>query len=201
MSAKKAYHHGNLRATLIETGLQLIASKGLAALTLREIGAHAGVSRMAAYRHFSNKSELIAAIREVGFTKFGDALQQASDKADSGFVPRMAAMALAYVAFARKHAAYFEVMFETDNPAERAVTSAAGDRAFHVLEQVIADGQGTGEVRSGDPKLLACAAWGLVHGIGALHLEQRYAGGYDTPADFVTACTGLLLTGLLTKTQ
>ena len=85
MRAKKAYHHGNLRATLIETGLRLIASKGLAALTLREIGARAGVSRMAAYRHFSNKSELIAAIREVGFTKFGDALQQACDKANSGF--------------------------------------------------------------------------------------------------------------------
>ena len=113
----------------------------------------------------------------------------------------MAAMALAYIAFARKHAAYFEVMFETDNPAERAVTSAAGDRAFHVLEQVIADGQAAGEVRPGDPKLLACAAWGLVHGIGALHLEQRYADGHDTPADFVTACTGLLLTGLLAKMQ
>jgi AcrR family transcriptional regulator len=194
--SKKAYHHGNLRAALIEAGLELIASKGVGALTLREIGTRLGVSRMAAYRHFADKSALVAAIREAGFLKFGDALQQACDGADPRFVPRMAAMALAYVAFARQNPAYFEVMFETNNAAEQPVMSAAGDRAFHILEQTIIDGQASGEVRPGDSELLACAAWGLVHGISALHLDQLYARERYTPSDFVTTCSGLLLTGL-----
>jgi AcrR family transcriptional regulator len=194
---KKTYHHGNLRAALIEAGLKLIASKGVPALTLREIGARVGVSRMAAYRHFSDKSALIAAIREAGFLKFGDALQQACDEAGSRFVPRMAAMTSAYVAFARQNPAYFDVIFETSNAARQPVGSVAGERAFHVLERTILDGQASGEVRPGDPELLACAAWALVHGISALHLDQLYGHERYTPSDFVTSCSGLLLTGLL----
>src|SRR5258708_31186887 len=70
-----SYHHGNLRAALIDTSLKLIEEKGVRALTLREIGTRAGVSRTAAYRHFTNKAALLAAISEAGFKEFGDALE------------------------------------------------------------------------------------------------------------------------------
>src|ERR1700730_8522877 len=102
----KKYHHGHLRPALIATGLEVIAEKGVRALTLREIGTRAGVSRTAAYRHFSSKAELLFAISEAGFQQFGDALEEAARGAVDGFIPRMRAMGLAYVRFARKHAAY-----------------------------------------------------------------------------------------------
>src|SRR5215475_15048970 len=106
----RPYHHGNLRQALIDAGLKLIEKKGVRALTLREIGTRVGVSRMAAYRHFSDKADLLAAIREAGFAQFADALEQARSKGKT-FPARLKAMALAYVRFASEHPAHFEVMF------------------------------------------------------------------------------------------
>ena len=65
--SKTRYHHGNLRAALIQGGLELIERKGIHALTLREIGNQLGVSRSAAYRHFKDKDALLAAISQAGF--------------------------------------------------------------------------------------------------------------------------------------
>ena len=79
LKKKKAYHHGNLRSVLIQAGLDLIAENGVRAFTLREIGARVGVSRMAAYRHFTGKAQFLAAIREAGFEKFAEALQAGRD--------------------------------------------------------------------------------------------------------------------------
>src|SRR5215510_8355564 len=121
------YHHGNLRAALIDAGLKLITRKGVRALTLREIGARVGVSRMAAYRHFSDKADLLAAIREAGFAQFADALEQARSKAAKTFSSRLKAMALAYVRFAAEHPAHFEVMFGW-NPHQPPPRSPAGAR-------------------------------------------------------------------------
>src|SRR5277367_297584 len=108
---RRAYHHGNLRAELIETSLELIEKKGIQALTLREIGARLGVSRSAAYRHFKDKAHLLGEICEAGFTEFADALQSARDAAKPDFASRFSAMGLAYVRFAAEHRAHFEVMF------------------------------------------------------------------------------------------
>jgi len=61
-----AYHHGNLRAALIQCGLELMERDGIHALTLRAIGEQLGVSRSAAYRHFKDKEALLSAIYEAG---------------------------------------------------------------------------------------------------------------------------------------
>src|SRR5882724_331118 len=111
MPRKRSYHHGNLRAALIETGLELIAEQGVRALTLRELGKRARVSRMAAYRHFRDRAELLGAVQNAGFEQFADALERARLTAGDGFTARMQALSLAYVRFAREHPAYFEVMF------------------------------------------------------------------------------------------
>jgi AcrR family transcriptional regulator len=196
--AKKSYHHGNLRAVLIHAGLELIAENGVRALTLREIGARVGVSRTAAYRHFAGKAQLLAAIREAGFEKFAAALEQGRDAGGPNFSSRMNGMGVAYVRFAREHAAYFEVMFAVapDPEAIEPQPCEAEKRAFRILEDLIIEGQTTGHLRTGDARLMACAAWSLVHGIGALKLDQMSLAEGLRSADFVVACSNLLLTGL-----
>ena len=170
---KSAYHHGNLRAALIECGLQLIEEKGLRALTLREIGSRLGVSRSAAYRHFADKAALLSAISEAGFIEFGSALEAARDSAPFNASVRLQAMGIAYVRFASRHRAHFEVMFAT--PLEPGCPAAqAGDRAFGILEKAIRDGQQSGEFRQGDPVMLARAVWAMVHGISMLQLERDF---------------------------
>jgi AcrR family transcriptional regulator len=163
------YHHGNLREALINAGLKLITKKGVRALTLREIGSSVGVSRMAAYRHFSNKADLLAAIREAGFVEFASALDVARSRAGCAFASRLKAMGLAYVRFAAEHPAYYEVMFSWMDQ-ESPKPSPAGARAFGILEQTIREGQQAGEVCAGDSVQLARLVWAEVHGISMLRL-------------------------------
>jgi len=169
--AKATYHHGNLREQLIECGLRLIQEKGIQALTLREIGSRLGVSRSAAYRHFEEKAAFLEAIREAGFIAFGDALLSAKEAAAPDFASRLDAMGAAYVRFATRHRAHFEVMF-AEAPDPRRASSAAGDRAFAILEDTIREGQSSGDVRPGDSKLLARAVWAQVHGVSMLRLDS-----------------------------
>lgn len=195
---KSSYHHGNLRLTLIQAGLDLIAEQGARALTLRELGKRTGVSRTAAYRHFRDRAALLEAIRNAGFERFAEALEQARLAAGDDFTARMQSLSLAYVHFARENPAYFEVMFGPAETPEASHQSEPGERAFEVLHQTIRDGQQTGDVRAGNSLLLACAAWAIVHGIGTLQLEQLFAAEM-APDAFIQACAGLILTGLCPK--
>jgi AcrR family transcriptional regulator len=196
---KRSYHHGNLRAVLIEAGLEIVAEKGVRALTLREIGARVGVSRTAAYRHFAEKTKLLAAIREAGFEKFAAALGKGRDAAKPEFAARLNAMGVAYVRFAREHPAYFEVMFSPAPVIEPKEPSEAEERAFRILEQAIVEAQAKGVVRAGDTRLMARAAWALVHGIGALKLDRMASEEAPDQDDFVIACSTLLLEGMLPR--
>jgi AcrR family transcriptional regulator len=197
-SAKtRKYHHGNLREALIDAGLALIAEKGVRALTLREIGARAGVSRMAAYRHFKNKEELLFAIGEAGFRRFGDALQKARDEAAKGYIDRVLAMGLAYLEFSLKNRAHFEVMFlPVDDPSCRPANGTeAARRAFAVLEETVREGQAAGDVQLGDSQAIASLIWSSIHGISLLKLAGEGPSDAFGP-EFVRFLSQVLYRGL-----
>ena len=59
---RTSYHHGDLRAALIATSLDLTRAGGPDALRVREVTRHIGVSPNAAYRHFANHRALLAAV-------------------------------------------------------------------------------------------------------------------------------------------
>jgi AcrR family transcriptional regulator len=167
---KADYHHGNLRAALIQDGLRLIEQKGIRALTMREIGKRLGVSRTASYAHFKDKAVLLAAIRDAGFVEFEKDLKAAKDGVE-GFAARMDAMSLVYFRFAREHPAHFEVMF-TARLEEGGGIAAESGRVFAILKEIIGEAQRRGEVRRGDPALLARIIWALVHGANVLQRES-----------------------------
>ena len=57
--AKPAYHHGDLRRSLLDAALGLVASHGVQGFTLREAARAANVSHNAPYRHFSSRTHLL----------------------------------------------------------------------------------------------------------------------------------------------
>ena len=194
VKAARPYHHGNLRAALIEAGLKLVAEKGVRALTLREIGSQVGVSRMAAYRHFADKDDLLAAIAEAGFILFNDALSAARESAGSEFRDRLTAMAFAYVRFATEQPAYIAVMFGP-SAASGQIKSNAGEIAFRTLVETIEQGQSGGHVRAGDPVLLAQVVWSQVHGMSMLRLATDLSDN-GPGAQLIRCSSEVLLAGL-----
>jgi AcrR family transcriptional regulator len=190
---KNKFHHGNLRAALIEGGLELIERKGVDALTLREIGKRLGVSRTAPYRHFKDKAALLSAISEAGFIKFSAIVDAARKEAGKGFAAQMDAIALAYARFADEHRWEFEVMF-AEVLAVGVARAAGGGRNLAILEATIREAQQNGEVRPGDPTLLARSVWALVHGAGVLRLDT-----ISLEPDFVCFSTEVLRSGLSSR--
>src|SRR5581483_3836975 len=72
--ARRPYHHGDLRRALLQEAVRTIREDGVQALTLRTAGKRLGVSRTALYRHFTDKSALLAGVAREGFQRFRDDL-------------------------------------------------------------------------------------------------------------------------------
>jgi AcrR family transcriptional regulator len=165
---RSSYHHGALREELLGACVRLIETEGLAAVSLRRVARDAGVSPGAPYHHFPDRAALLAAIAVRGFEQLADDLRAARA---AGEDPRgtLLAMVLAYVEFARRHKAHFQLMFrpELSQPEKHPDAGAAGDAAFAVLTDVVA------ECGAADPDGLALSLWAFGHGLASLVIDGQ----------------------------
>jgi AcrR family transcriptional regulator len=106
------YHHGDLRAALIDTAIELIGERGVRGFSLAEASRRLGVAVSAPYAHFADRDDLLAAVAVRAFELCHAALvpemEKFSDPAES-----LAAMARAYVRFAADHRPLFEMLYES----------------------------------------------------------------------------------------
>lgn len=172
-----SYHHGDLRRALVDEALRTIDRHGVAALTLRSIGEHLGVSRTALYRHFADKPALLAAVGREGFRLLRETLTDAWEKNGRGRAG-FEAMGLAYVQFAVGHPAHYRVMFGgfIESCAKDDEFVAEARAAFQVLVDALVEQQRAGLVRADDPVLLARLIWSIVHGISMLVIDGQLRG-------------------------
>ena len=163
----KAYHHGELRSALVAAALDLLATGGPDALSLRAVARHAGVSAMAPYRHYADKEALLAAVATHGF----EGLHAALSTADAA-VPAHSALteqAVAYVRYAVSNPALFRLMFGPRQPCAHPELEAAGEAAYAVLSNRVADQTLPADDR--EAQTLGC--WSMVHGLASLFLDGR----------------------------
>ena len=106
----KRYHHGDLKAALVDGAVELIGERGVSGFSLAELSRRLGVSVAAPYRHFVDRDELLAAVAVRALLSFGEALGAQSSESDPP-EERLAAMAGAYVRFAAEQPALFGVVF------------------------------------------------------------------------------------------
>jgi AcrR family transcriptional regulator len=172
--ARHHYHHGDLRRALIEAAVRTIQASGIAGLTLRGVGADLGVSRTALYRHFDDKSALLAAVAREGFRTLRIELEQAWSGAGGGRAG-FGAMGRAYVRFATAHPSHYRVMFGgsvTGYDSEPELDAEASG-AFQALVDALSDQQKAGLVRDDDPLQLARFIWAVVHGLAMLAIDGQ----------------------------
>ncbi|KGE18852.1 TetR/AcrR family transcriptional regulator [Paenibacillus wynnii] len=106
---ERAYHHGDLRETLIRTALELISEVGLAGFSVAKVASKAGVSSGAPYRHFPDRDSLLTATGIVFLTELTSMMRAAIDAAGNDPINRLALTAGAYVRYAVKHNVGFEL--------------------------------------------------------------------------------------------
>jgi len=105
------YHHGELRAALIEASFDSLAECGLQRFSVAAVARRLGVSSAAPYRHFPDRDHLLSAVSAVAARDLREAILAAADAAGVDPVDRLAAVAGAYVLYVARTGAGFQVIF------------------------------------------------------------------------------------------
>lgn len=170
---KKPYHHGNLRADLLEQARLELEESGVEALSLRKVAKRAGVSHTAFAHHFGDARGLLTALTTLGFELLGRALVDARPTGSSRKHANRVASDLAYVEFAQTHPQLFTLMFASQQPDfSNALLDAASMATFSIfIAHVPTESRGGAET---DPvNVPAMARWARVHGLALLLLTSR----------------------------
>lgn len=169
---ERPYHHGDLRRTVIETAMTMLAEGGGWQFTLREVARRAGVSHAAPYKHFADKAALLAEIALIGFERLRKALTAARSQSGGDIGAEFEAMAGVYLAFGQANPALYRLMFGAE--AAHAGGLHLDPRAmgaFDVVIDLLERGQAAGLVRKRPVRGQAAACWAQLHGLTMLALD------------------------------
>jgi AcrR family transcriptional regulator len=174
---KENYHHGDLRAALLNAALDIINDKGPQHLTIREVARKAGVSHTAPYRHFANKDDLIVAVVKQGFDLLSQTMNAEKEAADSDPLSQFAAAGIAYIDFALNNPAYYRIMYSGDllsSNGQHTLQHTSTD-TFAELVSDIETCQALNIMRPGNPALQALALLSSIHGFVTMVIDNRVA--------------------------
>jgi len=163
-----AYHHGNLRATLLDAAERRLRQHGTEQLSLRELAREAGVSHAAPRRHFEDRQALFDALAEIGFARLHTELRVALDVAGDDFGARLHAVAAAYLRFATEDAALLELMYAGKHRDGAGPVADAAALPFGLMNDLIIEGQKQGVLEPGDPHREGVVLLATLQGIAAL---------------------------------
>src|SRR5690349_270783 len=112
----RPYHHGRLRESLVDAGLELARESGPEAVVLRAVTRASGVSHNAAYRHFADHQDLLNAVAERCMRRLADLMRARSAEVRTRDPKRRAeaqlrAIGRAYVEFALSEPGLFRTAF------------------------------------------------------------------------------------------
>ncbi|SFT65622.1 transcriptional regulator, TetR family [Geodermatophilus amargosae] len=172
MAARTTYHHGDLKAALVDAGVAAASEGGEAAVGLNRLAAGLGVSASAAYRHFPEGLEdLLVAVGNVARRRLAERLAlrisevAPSQDAATDARRRFRASGRAYVEYVLEEPGLFQVA----NRHDRGRLPDADP--FGVLESCIADLVSAGVLDEARRPDAATAAWAAVHGLAVLLTE------------------------------
>ncbi|MFQ5746554.1 MAG: TetR/AcrR family transcriptional regulator [Gemmatimonadota bacterium] len=169
------YHHGNLRAALLDEAAAMIAEGGAASVTMRALGRRLGVSRAAPYRHFEDKTALLVAVARAGFSRLNDRVKGVGAGAPRSSVERLRRMGEEYVRFALENPAHYRLMYGREALTRQDLPELreAANALFEQLVDAIRSYQRSGAIKRQDPRIQAYTAWSAVHGLASLLVDGQ----------------------------
>ncbi|MEL6519550.1 MAG: TetR/AcrR family transcriptional regulator [Pseudomonadota bacterium] len=170
---RETYHHGDLRAQLIEATRLLVEEKGPDHFSISEACRKAGVSTAAPYRHFKHKDEILLAVTKAGLDRKYARMVAAVEAQPKGSLERIVALGQVYVGFARDEPGVFRLIFgNTRHHKMHDGLMDDGPRHYGFVEAEVAAYLGRTEPDD-DVKERAFMLWTCVHGLSFLLLDEK----------------------------
>jgi AcrR family transcriptional regulator len=183
----RGYHHGNLREALVAAGVELARADGPNAVVLRVACRHAGVSPNAAYRHFANQEDLLAAVAQRCMTQLSLLMIERMDRVTTRDRVRRAADQLeaigcAYIDFARTEPGWFRTAFSsarrpsdhgstTETPKPAGADTESVPHPYDVMRAALDELVGAGAVTAERRIGAEYTVWSAVHGLSSLLVD------------------------------
>ena len=186
-----SYHHGNLKAALVDAYLELLSQSPAEKLSLRKLASHVGVAPTAVYNHFADKDALTTAVKARLLHHFADYLDSHCDP-DESPETNLSRLSKAYFRYSIEHQQFFQIIFQQPKCIENVTDEliAAGMRAEEQLRKTVVallehHGIPISQYNEG---LGAFACWSLAHGVTTLatiHVNRAACGFNRWPPQFM----------------
>ena len=175
----RPYHHGDLRRAIVTAALEILGETQSVEFSLRELARRAGVSHNAPYKHFAEKSDLLAAVSAAGFERLAarivDQIARVTAPQAQLFV-----MLRSYIRFGVDNPALYRLMFggylSGPDSSRPAIERAAAEKMGELFQRAITDGalghpiaNSTRNARKIAGAILTC--WSLAHGLTLLMVD------------------------------
>jgi AcrR family transcriptional regulator len=174
-ASRRERRHSETRDEILAAAREVLAERGAADLSLREIARRADFSPAALYKYFDNKDEVIGALADGAMR----ALVASFAAAPPDLPPdrRAVELGMLYLAFSREHpadVAVIEVHESTTHPHPLTGDHAALEEAvIGVFRDGVTAGVFAGTEQ--DAEMMAYGAWALVQGLARFERVQRPA--------------------------
>lgn len=166
-----------LRKLIMDAARELFVSRGVEAVTMREIAKRIGYSATSIYLHFADKEALIRAVCDSDFLALADVLKNNLVSDDP--VERMLAIGRGYAQFALNYPNHYRMMFMTEHPPCNPDSSCiqknnAEQDAYFQLKTVVNEVFLAGKFKAdlNDADLIAQTIWAGMHGVCALQISM-----------------------------
>jgi AcrR family transcriptional regulator len=170
---KTAYHHGNLKQTLVNAAFEALKDTSWENLSLRKLAQQAGVTPTAAYNHFQDKVELMVEVKTEAFLRFHTYLtEEVAKTTPTNAQDHIIALGRAYMAFNVNQPAIYNLLFSwapsADRMTEELMTSAGACELL--IDEAVANylSENGIDFDKYTQSLAAFFSWSVAHGISTL---------------------------------
>ncbi|MGK5683649.1 TetR/AcrR family transcriptional regulator [Actinoplanes sp. URMC 104] len=176
------------RRALLDAAAELLDAGGPDAVTLREVGARAGVSRGAPYRHFDHKESLLTAVAAEAWSRVGAGIRELRANTALSAADKLRGALTAFITIGRTQPHLYRLMFTNpaDDPEALARAARSSQDEFLAIIATLVDERDA-------PRYAALLLAGA-NGIIAMEVSGQLAGDkwHTSAEDLVAALVAIV---------
>jgi AcrR family transcriptional regulator len=166
-----------IRKAILDASMKLFVEQGYENVSIRKIADLIEYSPTTVYLYFKDKNEILFNLHEMGFHKMGAYMAELWSIKNP--LVRLHKMGEYYLQFGLENPEFYDLMFILQAPMDalQAVDKCewkSGDQAMERLKETLQECMDKKLVEKGDVDAMAMAIWGMVHGMVALAIRNRF---------------------------
>ncbi len=166
----------NTAVAILAAAREILDRKGPAAIAMRPVAERVGITPMAIYRHFADRTSLLNAIADEGFRELATRVQAL--KLHGGVVARLMQVADVFLDNALQFPNLYQLMFLVPREGARVYPKdfkARRSPTFNPTVEILEKAMRAGELRPDDAIEITFELSAISHGLIVLYLGGRVA--------------------------